>query len=178
MAGDLHDVEDVHAGQAIDGLVLKVRHLVVVFLQNGQQLLLAGNTDFGAGLLLVDVDVRDVLGPDDGFGLAEVRMVRMLPSVKTVPFSVRRTPALMSWRNWSMYLLRVTRVASSSAALALASASSCSLRTSAKTVSLITVRICSLEGALSPVIRESSVTLSLSNFAHMAGSFSRNFLTI
>ena len=60
---------------AVDGLVLEVRHLVVVFLQNGQQLLLAGNADFGAGLLLVDIDVGDFLRFDDGLGLVIVTFV-------------------------------------------------------------------------------------------------------
>lgn len=45
-------------------------HLVVVLLQNGQQLFLAGNADLSAGLLLVDVDVGDPLRPYDGLGLA------------------------------------------------------------------------------------------------------------
>ena len=73
VAGDFHDVEDVNAGQVHErgsGTTGGVRHHELVLLKDGNEFFLTRNADLGAGLFLEDVNIGDVLGPDDGFGLS------------------------------------------------------------------------------------------------------------
>lgn len=64
--GDTGNLFDV----SIDGLFFELRKVVVVFLKYGDEFFLAWDADLRAGLFLIDVDICNLLGADDRFGLS------------------------------------------------------------------------------------------------------------